>query len=400
MSRPLKIMLVAAEASGDGLGAGLARALKGRLGDAVTFVGVGGPRMAAEGVESPFDISELSILGFIEGIRAYGRVKRRVAETAALAAREAPDAVVLIDSWGFTIRVARAIRAASPGTPLIKYVGPQVWASRPGRAKTLARAVDHLLALYGFDAPWFEKEGLPVTVVGSSALHVDMSGADGAALRARRGIAPDAPLLLVLPGSRPGEVSRMTPVYETAVKRLKGEIPGLEVAVAAAGTVATDVTARVAAWPFRAHLVDESEKYDAMMAADAALATSGTVSTEVALAGAPMVIAYRMDGLSWAVIKRIATTKYVTLLTVAADAPIAPEYLQDDATPEKLAAAVGRLLTDREAAADQARRQTEALDLMGRGGPDPSELGADAVLRVIVEKAGGQDAGASSPRSR
>ena len=400
MSRPLKIMLVAAEASGDGLGAGLARALKGRLGDAVTFVGVGGRRMAAEGVESPFDISELSILGFIEGIRAYGRVKRRVAETAALAAREAPDAVVLIDSWGFTIRVARAIRAASPGTPLIKYVGPQVWASRPGRAKTLARAVDHLLALYGFDAPWFEKEGLPVTVVGSSALHVDMSGADGAALRARRGIAPDAPLLLVLPGSRPGEVSRMTPVYETAVKRLKGEIPGLEVAVAAAGTVATDVTARVAAWPFRAHLVDESEKYDAMMAADAALATSGTVSTEVALAGAPMVIAYRMDGLSWAVIKRIATTKYVTLLNVAADAPIAPEYLQADAPPETRAAAVGRWLTDREAAAEQARRQTEALDLMGRGGPDPSELAADAVLRVIVEKAGGQDAGASSPRSR
>jgi lipid-A-disaccharide synthase len=383
MSRPLKIMLVAAEASGDSLGAGLARALKARLGDAVTFVGVGGAQMAAEGVESPFDISELSILGLIEGLRAYGRVKRRVAETAALAAREAPDAVVLIDSWGFTIRVARAIRAASPGTPLIKYVGPQVWASRPGRAKTLAAAVDHLLALYGFDAPWFEREGLATTVVGSSALHVDMSGADGAAFWGRRGIAPDAPLLLVLPGSRPSEVARMTPVYEAAVKRLKAEIPGLEVAVAAAGTVAADVTARVAAWPFRAHLIDEAEKYDAMTAADAALATSGTVSTELALAGAPMVIAYRMDGLSWVLIKRIATTKYVTLLNVAADAPIAPEYLQDDATPEKLAAAVGRLLTDRDAAADQARRQTQALDLMGRGGPDPSELAADAVLKVI-----------------
>jgi len=383
MSRPLKIMLVAAEASGDSLGAGLARALKARLGDAVTFVGVGGAQMAAEGVESPFDISELSILGLIEGLRAYGRVKRRVAETAALAAREAPDAVVLIDSWGFTIRVARAIRAASPGTPLIKYVGPQVWASRPGRAKTLAAAVDHLLALYGFDAPWFEREGLATTVVGSSALHVDMSGADGAAFRVRRGIAPDAPLLLVLPGSRPSEVARMTPVYEAAVKRLKAEIPGLEVAVAAAGTVAADVTARVAAWPFRAHLIDEAEKYDAMTAADAALATSGTVSTELALAGAPMVIAYRMDGLSWVLIKRIATTKYVTLLNVAADAPIAPEYLQDEATPEKLAAAAGRLLTDRDAAADQARRQTQALDLMGRGGPDPSELAADAVLKVI-----------------
>ncbi|MFN3817113.1 lipid-A-disaccharide synthase [Brevundimonas sp.] len=388
MTRPLKIMLVAAEASGDALGAGLARALKARLGDAVAFVGVGGPHMAAEGVESPFDISELSVLGFIEGIRAYSRVKRRVAETAALAAREQPDAVVLIDSWGFTIRVAQAIRTASPKTPLIKYVGPQVWASRPGRAKVLAGTVDHLLALYGFDAPWFEREGLATTVVGSAALHVDMAAADGAAFRARRGMAPDAPLLLVLPGSRPGEIARMTPVYEETVKRLKAEVSGLEVAVVAAGTVAADVTARVAAWPFRAHLVEEAEKHDAMTAADAALATSGTVSTELALAGAPMVIAYRMDGLSWALIKRIATTKYVTLFNVAADAAIAPEFLQGDATPDKLAAAVGRLLTDREAAADQARRQTEALDLMGRGGPDPSQLAADAVLRVIVEKAG------------
>ncbi len=130
MSRPLKVMLVAAEASGDALGAGLARALKARLGKDVVFVGVGGPKMAAEGVASPFDIAELSILGWIEGLKAYGKVKKRVAETATLAAAEKPDAVVLIDSWGFTIRVAQAIRAASPKTPLIKYVGPQVWASR------------------------------------------------------------------------------------------------------------------------------------------------------------------------------------------------------------------------------------------------------------------------------
>lgn len=388
MSRPLKIMLVAAEASGDVLGAGLARALKDRLGPDVTFVGVGGPRMAGEGVESPFDIGELSVLGWIEGLRAYGRVRRRVAETAALAVRERPDAAVLIDSWGFTIRAAKAIRAAMPNLPLVKYVGPQVWASRPGRARDLAGAVDHLLALYAFDAPWFEREGLPVTVVGSSALHVDMAGADGARFRAGRGIAAEAPLLLVLPGSRPGEIARMTPVYETTVKRLKKDIAGLEIAVVAAGTVAADVAGRVAAWPFRAHLVEEAEKYDAMKAADAALATSGTVSTEVALAGTPMVIAYKLDGLSHALMKHMVTAKHVTLFNVAADERIAPEFIQGEATPKALAGALGRLLTDREAAADQVRRQTEALDLMGRGGPDPSGLAADAVLRVIVEKAG------------
>ena len=387
MSRPLKIMLVAAEASGDALGAGLAKALKARLGDDVVFVGVGGPRMAAEGVASPFDIAELSILGWIEGLRAYGKVKARVAETAALAARETPDAVVLIDSWGFTIRVAQAIRAARPDVPLIKYVGPQVWASRPGRAKTLAGAVDHLLALYSFDAPWFEREGLKTTVVGSPALHVDMSGADGAAFRAQRGMDAGARLLLVLPGSRPSEIGRMTPVYEATIRKLKAADPALEVAVVAAGTVAKDVAGRVAAWPFRVHLVSEAEKYDAMRAATAALATSGTVSTELALAGVPMIIAYRIDGLSYLLMKRLVTAKHITLFNVAADERIAPEFIQNDATPEKLSAAVGRLLADPEAAADQARRQTAALELMGRGGPDPSELAANAVLRVIAAKA-------------
>ncbi len=381
-------MLIAAEASGDALGAGLAQALKQRLGADVSFAGVGGPKMAAEGVASPFDIADLSILGWLEGLKAYGLVKQRVADTVAHAVAEKPDAVVLIDSWGFTIRVAKALKEALPGVPLIKYVGPQVWASRPGRAKTLAQSVDHLLALYAFDAPWFEREGLETTVVGSQALHVDMSKADPAAFRARRGIAPDANLLLVLPGSRPSEIRLMTPVYEGAVGLLKRADPGLEVAVVAAGTVADDVAGRIAAWPFRVHLVSEAEKYDAMKAATVALATSGTVSTELALAGAPMVIGYRFQPLSYAIMKPFFTGKYATLFNHAADEEITRELIQKDATPEKVAAEVGRLLADPEARRAQAERQTAALDLMGRNAPDPSSLAADAVLRVIAARAG------------
>ncbi|MBA4804383.1 MAG: lipid-A-disaccharide synthase [Brevundimonas sp.] len=388
MSRPLKIMLVAAEASGDDLGAGLARALKARLGDDIAFVGVGGAKMAAEGVASPFDIRELSVLGWLEGLKAYGAVKRRVADTAALAVSEAPDAVVLIDSWGFTIRVARAIRAALPDVPLIKYVGPQVWASRPGRAKTLADSVDHLLALYAFDAPWFEREGLPTTVVGSQALHVDMSAADPARFRAERGIDADADLLLVLPGSRPSEIRLMTPVYEGAVARLRQGDPALEIAVVAAGPVVGEVAGRVASWPFRVHLVQEAEKYDAMLAATVALATSGTVSSELALAGAPMVISYRFQPLSYAIMKPFFTGKYATLFNHAADEEIARELIQKDATPEKLAAEAARLLGDPEARRAQAIRQTRALDLMGREGRHPSEIAADAVLAVIRQKSG------------
>jgi len=383
VSVPLTVMLVAAEASGDALGAGLAAALKRRLGDGVRFVGVGGARMTAEGVASPFDIAELSILGWIEGLKAYGRVKRRVAETAALAARERPDVVVLIDSWGFTIRVAKAIRAAAPQTPLVKYVGPQVWASRPGRAKTLAAAVDHLLALYAFDAPWFEREGLKTTIVGSQALHVDMSAADPEGFRRARGIPEDAPLLLVLPGSRPAEIRLMTTVYEGAVTRLLAETPSLAVAVVAASTVADDVSTRIAAWPFRVHLVSEADKYSAMKAATVALATSGTVSTELALAGTPMVIGYRFGSVSYAIMKPFFTGKYATLFNHAAGAEIARELIQAAATPEKMAAEVGRLLADPAARAAQTAQQTAALDLMGRGGGNPSDVAADAVLGLM-----------------
>lgn len=379
-------MLVAAEASGDALGAGLARALKARLGDGVAFVGIGGPRMAAEGVASPFDIAELAIVGVTEALSAYGRVRRRVRETADLAARERPDAVVLIDSWGFTSRVGKAIRKASPSTPLIKYVGPQVWASRPKRARALAKTADHLLALYSFDAPWFEREGLATTVVGSQALNLDLSAADGAAFRRRHGVNPAAPLLLILPGSRPGEIARMTPVYEQTAVRLKAELPELQIAVVASAMVDPEVRGRVAAWPFRAHLVEETEKYDAMKAADAALATSGTVTLEVAVAGAPMVIAYRIGAISYAIARRIVTAPFITLFNIAAGREVAPEFIQNAATPERLASALYRLLTDREAARRQSEAQTAALEAMGRGDHDPSELAADAVLKVIAER--------------
>lgn len=387
MTRPLTVMLVAAEASGDNLGAGLARALKARLGDGVRFVGIGGPRMAEEGINSPFDIADLAIVGIVDALRAAGRVRRAVREAVILAEREKPDIAILIDSWGYTIRVAKALREALPELPLVKYVGPQVWASRPGRAKTLAASVDHLLALYPFDAPWFEREGLPTTVVGSQALHIDFSQADPVGFRHAIGIGPDDSLLLVLPGSRPLEIARLTPVFEKAVAQLKQDRPRLAVAVIAAGTVAADVRGRVAAWPFRAHVVEEGQKRDAMVAADVALACSGTVSTELALAGTPTVIAYRMDGLSFALARRMVTVSWVTLINIAAGEMVVPEYLQDAATPEALAGAVAGLLDDPEARRAQASRQTAVLDQMGRGGSDPSEAAADAVLRVVAETA-------------
>jgi lipid-A-disaccharide synthase len=377
-------MLVAAEASGDDRGAGLARALKRRLGDGVRFVGVGGERMAAEGVQSPFDIADISILGLLEGLMAYPRIVRRVNDTVALAARERPDVAVLIDSWGFTLRVAQRLRRLDPSLPLIKYVGPQVWATRPGRAKTLARAVDHLLSIHAFDAPWFEAEGLPVTFVGNSALTVDFSKAKPQRLRRAIGAAADDPVLLVLPGSRPGEIDRVLPAFEDAVNLLKADRPELHVVIPAAPTVADMVRAKVAGWPHRAHVVEgEEAKHDAMKAATVALACSGTVTTELALAGVAMVVGYRLGPVTHAILKRLIRTPYVTLFNIAAQAFVAPELIQHDCTGPKLAHEVALRLDDGELRSRQVLAQYAALDRMGRGGPDPSEAAADAVLRIV-----------------
>lgn len=386
--RPLTVMLVAAEASGDDRAAGLARALRRRLGDGVRFVGVGGAKMRAEGVASPFDIAELSIFGLLEGLLAWRKVVRRAEETAALAGREHPDVAVLVDSWGFTLRVAHRLRRQAPEMPLVKYVAPQVWASRPGRARTAAQAFDLLLTIHAFDAPLFEKEGLRTVFVGDATLALDFSTADPARLRAEIAAGPDDPVLLVLPGSRPSEIERVMPAFEDAVQRLKAERPNLRVVVPAAPTVAEVVKARVAGWPHRAHIVEgEGAKRDAMKAATVALACSGTVTTELAVAGCPMVVGYRLGPLTYAILKRLIRTRWVTLFNIAAKDFVAPELIQDDCNGPALANEIALRLDDDALRRRQIERQSQALLKMGRGGPDPSEAAAEAILAFLAAQA-------------
>lgn len=387
----LTVMLVAAEASGDALGAGLAAALRERLGDSVRFVGLGGDRMAAQGVASPFDYAELSVLGIFEGLRAYPRVVRRADQIADLAVRERPDVVVLIDSWGFTLRVAQRLRRRLPGVPLIKYVGPQVWASRPGRARTLARAVDHLLSIHALDAPYFEAEGLPVTFVGNPALARDFGSADPERLRRTLGAADADPLLLILPGSRPSEVARLAGPFGDAAARLAGERPELRVLVNVAPTVAAQVEAAVAQWSVPVRLLsNETEQRDAMAAATVALVCSGTATTELALAGCPMVVAYKVSGPTYAVLKRLIRTPWITLFNIAAGEEVAPELIQDACTGEALARELRLRLSDAVLREEQVRRQTAALARMGRGGPDPNALAAEAVLKIAAARSEGR----------
>ncbi|CAN5313651.1 lipid-A-disaccharide synthase [soil metagenome] len=389
-ARRARILIVAAEASGDELGADLIAELRLRLGDRVEFFGVGGPAMAGQGLASAFDIGSLSVAGWFEGLAAYPLVKRRVREVVALAEDERPDAAVLIDSWGFTLRVAQGLRALSEPPAVIKYVAPQVWASRPGRAKTLAATVDHLLTLHTFDAPFFEAEGLPVTFVGQTALARDLSGADAAAFRRVVGAPEGAPALLILPGSRAGEIARMAPVFgETARRLLKGR-PDLKIVVPAAATVAEQVRAAVAAWDVPAAVLEgEAGKRDAMAGATCALACSGTVTTELALAGCPFVVGYVATPLTYLAAKLILKTPWLTLLNIAAAREVAPEFIQGRCTPENLETALAPLLDDAQVLGRLAAEQAGALAVMR--GPQanaraPAEIAADVVIRALHDR--------------
>lgn len=382
------VMLVAAEPSGDALGAALASALRDRLGDSVRLVGVGGTLMARQGIDSPFDITPLSVLGVTDAVRVYPLVRRRARETGEIAARERPDVAVLIDSWGFNLRVAHAIRRVNRDVFIFKYVAPQVWATRPGRARTLSKAVDHLLTIHVFDAPWFEKAGLATTFVGNPVLaHGPADGEAGARFRMEIGADPDDPILVVAPGSRRGEVKRLIRPFADAAQRLLADRPRLKIVVLAADAMAEEV-ALAGAWPFPVEFVTgEARRQSAMLAATAALACSGTVTTQLAMAGTPVVVAYRLDTLTAPIARLLIRTPYITLLNVAARRMVAPELIQEACNGPRLAAQLSSLLDDPAARERQVKAQFEAVEKMRGGIADPAGAAADAVIAQLAKRA-------------
>jgi len=374
-----RIFLIAAESSGDAVGADLIDALRARDPSLEIFA-VGGAAMAARGAPSMVDIAGLSVLGFVDGLKAYGRVVKAADATARAVINAKADVAVLIDSWGFTLRVAQRLRASAPQIKLVKYIGPQVWATRPGRAKTLARAVDHLICIHDFETPFYAPYKLPCTVAGHPAIGRFKPG-DAAAFRARHGLGA-APLLLVLPGSRSGEIRRIGPTLWAAAARLKATRPELRLILVAAGAVADAAMAQA---PPETLVVGEAEKEDAFAAATVALAASGTVTTEVALQGAPLVIGYKLGWVTWALARSfLFKSKFITLMNVAANREVAPELIQTRFTPDTIASAAALLLDDEAARQIQIAAQNQALDRMGRRDRPAAEIAAQAVLGVLA----------------
>ncbi|UEM05890.1 lipid-A-disaccharide synthase [Skermanella rosea] len=376
------VFLIAGEPSGDLLGARLMTALKRRAGGPVRFAGVGGERMIAEGLDTLFPLHELSLMGIAELVPKLPNLVRRLAQTAAEIRRLRPDVVVTIDAPDFCFRIARRLKGQ--GIPFVHYVAPSVWAWRPKRARKVARVLDHLLALLPFEPPYFEREGLPCTFVGHPIVEGGAASGDGVRFRAAHGIAPTDRLLTVLPGSRRSEISRLLPDFRETIGRLAPRYPDLVVAVPTVPHVRDSVASEISSWPVRTILVEgDQDKYDAFAASEAALAASGTVALELALARLPAVIAYRMHPVTIGLYRRFIRVKYANLVNIMLDRMLVPELLQENCTPEKLDAAITKLLDDPAARREQQEGVAEVARWLGLGGPPPSERAADVVLAVV-----------------
>jgi lipid-A-disaccharide synthase len=378
--RPLTLMLVCGEPSGDRLGAELMAALRTTDGN-VQIVGVGGPAMAAQGLASLFPLDDTAVMGLREVVPRIPAILRRVREVADYAMRLLPDAVVLIDSPDFTHRIAQRLKRLAPHIRTVNYAAPQVWASRSYRARRMARYFDLVLALLPFEAKFFEARGLNAVFVGHPVVERAAQMTGGDALRRRLGITPGAPVLAILPGSRMNEVRLLLPPFRDAVRLLRREIPDLVCILPVVDHVSDYVQAHTQDWPAPLHLITgDADKFASFDTADAALAASGTVTTELALAGTPMVVAYRLGALTYALARPFVNVRFITLANILLDRPAVPEFIQGTCTGASLANALLPLLTKPDVREMQQRDLAEAVSKLGLGDVRPSQRAARALL--------------------
>ena len=392
------IFIVSGETSGDNLAGRLMAALKRETGDRIRFAGVGGPQSERQGLASLFPMSDLSVMGLAEVLPHLPRLIGRINQTARAARELAPDAVVTVDSPGFCLRLAHHLRGS--GIPVIHYVAPQLWAWGPFRAKKLKKRVDHIMALLPFEVPFFAQYGIPATYVGHPAIDAGAEHGDGSAFRTRHKISVDTPLLCVLPGSRAGEVKRMLPVFGEAVALLKAKHPNLHVVIPVVDSVAALVREMTKDWPLPVLLVsDMAERFDVFAASNAAMAKSGTVTLELALAGVPMVVAYRISPTSAFIVRRMGVAvEHASLVNLLLGRQVVPEFLQEECTGANIAEGVDEILSSETVRAAQQRDFAAVVKALGSPTPSPSERAAKVVLDIVKGRTPASEAVASDVR--
>ena len=379
-------MLVAGEASGDALGASLMAGLRQRSPLPVRFSGIGGELMTAAGLDSLFPMRELSVMGLAEVLPRLPRLLGRIGETVAMARSGRPDALVTIDAPSFGLRVGAKLRGE--GIPRIHYVAPQLWAWRPGRARRLGEKTDCLLALLPFEPEFFRRFDIDCRFVGHPAVERMIATAtDQPKDKAHFGLGAEQPTLLMLPGSRQGEITRLLPVFQAVVARLRRRWPDLAVLLPTVENVAAEVRRSVADWPSPPLVVqDGADRMAAFGAADFALAASGTVTLELALSGTPMVVAYRANPLTAALVRRLIKVDHVAIPNILLGGGVVPEFIQEHCQPEPIAEALAHLLDDPSARAEQCEQLAQMARMLGSDGEPPSLRAARAVLEVIESR--------------
>jgi lipid-A-disaccharide synthase len=379
----LDVFLVAGEESGDRLGASLMRALRARTEGQVRFAGVGGREMAAEGVTSLYSIDDLPIIGFSAIPRRAPKILSLMRFTARTVVERQPDVLVVIDSPGFTRGIARRVRAADPSIAIVEYVSPSVWAWRPGRARVMRAYIDHILALLPFEPEVHRRlGGPPCTYVGHPLAEQVQELRPNAEEASRRLAAP--PVLLVLPGSRGGEIERLLPVFAEAVALLNKQIGPLEVVIPTVLHLVDRLEQGTARWPVRPRIaVESAEKQAAFRIARAALAKSGTVTLELALAGVPTIAAYKVSWLEAVVGRRMINVPSVILANLVLGENVVPEFLQEACTAANLAGALAPLLGDTAERGRQLAAFSRLDEIMQIGSSAPAARAAEIVLDVV-----------------
>lgn len=378
----MKIFMIAGEPSGDLLGARLMAALKRRSAD-VQFCGVGGTRMVGEGLNSLFPMSDLTLFGLAELLPKIPLILRRMRETAAAITAEKPDLVVTVDAPDFSFRIAK--RLAGSGIPFVHYVAPTVWAWREGRAKKIQPLYKHLLTLFPFEPPYFEKVGLPATFVGHPLIEAGIERASAERLRSRYAISADQPVLVVLPGSRRSELKSLLDDFGRVLELLKAKHKDLKVILPTLPHLFDTIRNSTSGWPFKPLITTSDEdKYDAFKAATAALAASGTVALELGLAETPAVIAYRIHPLTAALYRRLIKVKFANLVNIMAGEMAVPEFIQENCTPDNIATALDSLLGSEELRSKQlCTLEKVRAWLSPEGEQSPSEKAAEVIAKLV-----------------
>lgn len=391
MSAPLTFFIIAGESSGDRLGAALMQGLKSKYSSTINFVGIGGPLMIDQGLESTFPMDELAIMGIAEVLPKIRQLLRRIKETAIEVENANPTALITIDSPDFCFRVAKRTKARMPALRVIHYVAPSVWAWRPKRAAKMAIFVNHVLALLPFEPPYMEAEGMSCDFVGHPiTAEMQATDADASAFRTKIGMANEAQLLTLLPGSRTSEVTRLGPIFLEVVKRLRSDYPNLKVAIPSVGArvelisqIFTGVDVTILDPTGLAPKDAEARKRACYRASNVALAASGTVSLELAAAQTPMVIGYKMHWLTEFIKRRMVRVSTVTLVNLLTDTKAVPEFLLEECTAENLYASVKNLLDNADARDEQLAVSAVAMELLGKGDDASGSRAAKSVLNFI-----------------